>query len=190
MTGATQRPRLFTLGHGDHSLERFLSILSASSIRVLADVRSNPASPRFPWFERAALASELESRGLSYRWFRELGGRRPHDPDEVRHPALPHEWQRNYAAAMNRPDFHFACADLIGLSASAQVAVMCAEKKSANCHRFLLADKLMLMGARVTHILGPDDVIDHVFSPDLEFIPSMDDPSSRLLYSGRQLTIL
>jgi uncharacterized protein (DUF488 family) len=187
---AIPRPRLFTIGHGDLSLERFLSLLAASSIRVVADVRSNPASARFPWFERAALARELESLGLSYRWFRELGGLRPRDPDEAAHPALGHEWQRSYAAAMNRPEFHLACANLIGLAASSLTAVLCAEKRPESCHRSLLADKLIVMGARVVHILGPDAAEEHHLHPDLEVQPGLSDPGSRLIYSGRQLSML
>ncbi len=184
------RPRLFSLGHGDLSLERFLSLLSDSSISVVADVRSNPASVRFPWFERAALARELESRGLSYRWFRELGGRRSRDPDESEHPALGLGWQRTYAAAMNRPEFHRACADLIGLSASAFLVLLCAERNPERCHRVLLADKLTVMGARVVHILDAHEAVDHSLHPDLQVCPGRDDPNSRLVYSGRQLTIL
>jgi uncharacterized protein (DUF488 family) len=178
------------LGHGNLPLERFLALLAASSIRVVADVRSNPASPRHPWFERAALARELESRGLSYRWFRDLGGRLPYHPDEHEHPALPREWQRLYAAAMNRPAFHQACEHLVGLAASAPLAMLCAEIDPARCHRSLLADKLTVMGSRVVHILGPDEAVDHALSGDLEIRTAPSGEQTRLVYLGRQLSIL
>jgi len=190
MTDTAKKPRVFTIGHGDLSLERFLSLLGSSSIRVLVDVRSNPASWRFPWFERSYLSRTIDSIGLSYRWIRELGGRRSDDPDEGDHPALPREWQRSYAAAMNRPPFHLACANLIGLAASSVVAVMCAERDPEHCHRLLLSDKLTVMGARVVHILGPDEAVDHSLHADLELKPGLHDPGSRLIYSGRQLTML
>ncbi|HUT77061.1 MAG TPA: DUF488 domain-containing protein [Polyangia bacterium] len=190
MSGKAPSTRLFTLGHGALPLERFVALLSGSSIRVVADVRSNPASPRFPWFERAALARELESHGLSYRWFRVLGGRLPPNPEEREHPALTHEWQRIYAAAMNRPAFHSACENLIGLSASALVAVLCAELNPERCHRFLLADKLAVMGARVVHILGPEAAVDHTLHPELEVQYGQGGEPSRLVYAGRQLSML
>jgi uncharacterized protein (DUF488 family) len=174
MKDGIKRLRLFTIGHSNLSLERFLALLAESSIRVVADVRSNPASSRSPWFERAALARELESRGLSYRWFRDLGGRRPRHPDDALHPALCHEWQRIYAAAMNRREFHRSCEDLLGLASSALVAVLCAERDPGRCHRSLLSDRLTVMGARVVHILGSDG----------------ENGLALLFYSGRQLSML
>lgn len=190
MSGKALGIRLFTVGHGNLPLERFLALLAASSIRVVADVRSNPASPRFPWFERAALSRELESLGLSYRWFRDLGGRLPRHAEEREHPALRHEWQRIYAAAMNRPAFHRACEDLLGLSSSALVAVLCAELNPERCHRFLLADKLTVMGARVVHILGREEAVDHVLHAELEVRDGQGEETSRLVYAGRQLSML
>lgn len=190
MTRKSPGTRLFTIGHGNLPLERFLERLAGSSIRVVADVRSNPASPRFPWFERAALSRELECRGLSYRWFRDLGGRLPFDPEERQHPALLHEWQRIYAATMSRPAFHRACEDLLGLASSALVAVLCAELDPERCHRFLLADKLVTMGAKVVHILGPEDAADHALHGDLEIRAGQDGGFPLLFYSGRQLSML
>jgi uncharacterized protein (DUF488 family) len=149
MSSGSRRPRVFTVGHSDLTLERFLLILEKSSVRLVADVRSNPASTRFPWFERNALASELEGRGLFYRWFRSLGGRRPRIPGEERHTALAEEGLRRYAAGMNTAAFHRACEELLGLAASTVAAVLCAERDFRRCHRWLLADKLVLMGDRL-----------------------------------------
>jgi len=179
-----RRPRVFTLGHSDHTLEEFIEILGRSSVRLVADVRSNPASARFPWFERNALAAELERRGLFYRWFRDLGGRRPATPGEDRHTALADPSLRRYAAAMNTPRFDERCAELLGLAASTVAVVLCAERDFRQCHRHLLADKLVLAGSRVVHILGADDAVDHELHPDLEVV------DGELIYSGRQLELI
>jgi uncharacterized protein (DUF488 family) len=175
---------LFTLGHSDLSLEGFVEILGRSSVRLVADVRSNPASARFPWFERHALATELERRGLFYRWFRELGGRRPATPGEERHQALPDPGLRRYAAAMNTAVFDKSCAELLGLAASTVAVVLCAERDFRQCHRQLLADKLLLSGARVVHILGADEAVEHELHPDLEVV------DGELIYCGRQLELI
>jgi uncharacterized protein (DUF488 family) len=184
MSASSRRPRIFTLGHSDHSLERFLLILERSSVRLVADVRSNPASTRFPWFERNALASELEGRGLFYRWFRSLGGRRPKTAGEQHHTALAEESLRRYAAAMNSAAFHRSCEELLGLAASTVAVVLCAERDFRDCHRRLLADKLQMMGARVVHILGADEAEDHELHPDLEVV------DGELLYRARQLPLI
>ncbi|MBW2278098.1 MAG: DUF488 domain-containing protein, partial [Deltaproteobacteria bacterium] len=145
----SRRPRVFTLGHSDHTLEELMEILGRSSVRLVADVRSNPASARFPWFERSALATELERRGLFYRWFRDLGGRRPATPGEERHAALADPAMRRYAVAMNTAAFGESCAELLGLAASTVAVVFCAERDFKQCHRHLLADKLVHAGSRV-----------------------------------------
>jgi len=72
----------------------------------------------------------------------------------------------------------------VGLAASSQVAIMCAETEPAHCHRRLLSDKLMYMDARVVHILGKDDAMDHSFHPDLVI------DGDRLVYRGRQLSLI
>ncbi len=185
MKPSSRRPRLFTIGHGNLPLDVFLARLERSSVRVLADVRSNPASARFPWFTRAALAAELEGRGLSYRWFRSLGGRRPPTPGEDLHRALPLEWQRRYAAAISSEELSSPCESLLGLAASSVVAVLCAELDPRRCHRYLLADRLVAMGARVIHILDGAEPEEHQLGDEVTV-----EPDGRLLYGGKQLELL
>jgi len=179
-----RRPRVFTLGHGALDLERFLFVLEKSSIRLIADVRTNPAAARLPWFERHALAAELERHGVSYRWFRDLGGWRPAVGGESAHTALLDESERRYAAAMNSPQFDALCAEIAGLAASTNVALLCAEVDPEHCHRRLLADKLFLAGVRVVHILGEQDAREHVLHPELVV------ENGVILYRARQLNLV
>jgi len=184
-TDNLRKPRIFTIGHSNLPIDGFVELLGRSSIRLVADVRSNPASVRYPWFERHALASKLESGGLSYRWFRSLGGRRPNVRGQEIHTALEREEDRAYAEAMNSDDFTEACGDLVGLAASTIAAVMCAEADPEHCHRRLLADKLFHMGVRVVHILGFDDAVEHVPTPGL--LVSND---GRFIYEKNQLSLI
>ena len=185
MDGNTPRkPRIFTIGHSDRTLEQFLNILALSSIRLVADIRSNPASSRFPHFERNALSGELEKRGLVYRWFRDLGGRRSSIAGEDEHNALKKQEYRTYAAHMNRPEFHEVTLDLLGVAASTVAVVMCAERDYRECHRQLLSDKLVVMGARVVHILDENTAVEHVPHPDLVVV------DDRLVYRKKQLELL
>lgn len=184
-TTIPRKPRIFTIGHSDRTIDQFIEILGRSSIRLVADIRSNPASARYPWFERHALAAELEKRGLSYRWFRGLGGRRPDVEGQDVHTALTDPGDRAYAEAMNTSDFAESCDELIGLAASTVAAVMCAEADPEDCHRRLLADKLFRMGVRVVHIMGLDDAKDHVPHPGLVI-----GEDNRLIYEKKQLSLI
>lgn len=179
-----RKPRIFTIGHSDRTLEQFLSILERSSVRLVADVRSNPASARYPHFERAALARELDKRGLVYRWFRELGGRQSASPREDEHTALKEVGFRRYAAHMNTSKFHESAKDLLGLAASTITAVMCAERDFHQCHRQFLSDKLVVMGARVVHIIDEENAVVHTPHPDLIV------EGHKLYYRQKQLELL
>jgi uncharacterized protein (DUF488 family) len=182
--GPLRRPRVFTLGHGAMDLDAFLLVLERSSIKLVADVRTNPAAARLPWFERHALARELEACGVAYRWFRDLGGWRAPSGGEALHTALRDEAERRYAAAMNTPQFTARCAEIAGLAASTNAAILCAEVDPEQCHRRLLADKLFLLGVRVVHILGGDDARDHALHPDLVV------ENGALIYRERQLALI
>ncbi|MCK9461523.1 MAG: DUF488 domain-containing protein [Proteobacteria bacterium] len=179
-----RRPRVFTLGHGAMGIDDLLLVLERSAIRLIADVRTNPAAARLPWFERHALASELERHGLAYRWFRDLGGWRSAVGGEAQHTALSDESERRYAAAMNTVEFEVRCTEITGLAASTNAAILCAEVDPDHCHRRLLADKLFLMGVRVVHILGRDEARDHTLHPDLVV------ENGAIIYRDRQLKLV
>jgi uncharacterized protein (DUF488 family) len=183
--GGARRIRLFTVGHSDRDPDDFLDLLEGSSVRVVADIRSNPASARFPHFERRALAASLDERGVAYRWFRELGGRRPPTPGEEEQTAFGEEWMRRYAAAMSTPEFVETVGQLEGIAASTVVALLCAEREFARCHRWLLADLLVSRGARVVHVVDEETAVEHVPHPDL-FV----EEGGRLVYRRKQLDLL
>ncbi len=182
--GGRRKPRIFTVGHSDRSINSFLSLMEKSSVRVVADVRSNPASARFPHFERRALAHELERVGIVYRWFRDLGGRRPATEGEKEHTAFEDVSLMRYAAAMNTAEFTERAQELVGIAASAVTAVMCAERDPDRCHRLLLSDKLEVEGARIVHIVDEEIGRAHTRHPDLVV------EGGRLVYGKRQLNLL
>ena len=180
-----RKPRILTIGYSDNSIDLFISLLERSSVRLVADIRPNPSMSRFPNFERHALAKELEKRGLSYRWFRTLGGQVFEPGKQELHTALGNENDKQYAAAMNTVEFTKACRELIGLSASAVVAVMSDGCKTEVCHRRLLSDKLVTLGIRVVHILGSEEGEEHGLHPGLEV-----KPNGNLVYTQKQLSLI
>ena len=187
MTGVAvqgrRRPRIFTVGHSDRTLEGLIQLLEYSSVKMVVDVRSNPASTRFPHFERMRLASCLDEIGIVYRWFRALGGHQKASPADEIHTALP-ESMRAYATAMNNAVFRQWVEELVGLSSSTVTAVLCAEKDPRQCHRFLLSDLLTHLGSRVVHIVDRDTAFEHERHPDFSVV------EGRLLYLQKQLPLL
>jgi len=71
---------LHTIGHSNHSLDKFLGLLTAHKISTLIDVRSWPSSRRLPHFNRAALEQYVTPAGMRYLWFgKELGSKNDGD---------------------------------------------------------------------------------------------------------------
>jgi hypothetical protein len=57
---------LFTIGHSNIPIDRFVALLQQAGVTAVADVRSVPASRRFPWFSKNNLAKRLAGDGIDY----------------------------------------------------------------------------------------------------------------------------
>ena len=68
-------PSVWTIGHSTRDLGDFLSLLAASGIGLVADIRQFPGSKRYPHFNREALEGTLGRVGIAYWHVGELGGR-------------------------------------------------------------------------------------------------------------------
>jgi hypothetical protein len=67
---------LYTVGHSNHPIDKFLDLLTGNGISAVADVRSQPFSRRFPQFNKERLAASLSERGIAYVFLgKELGAR-------------------------------------------------------------------------------------------------------------------
>jgi uncharacterized protein (DUF488 family) len=155
--------RIWTIGHSTRSLEAFLELLAANRIEAVADVRRYPGSRRWPHFAREALAQALESRGIHYDWFPELGGRRTPKPDSP-NTAWRSTAFRGYADYMATEPFAEGLERLVSLASGLRTSIMCAEALWWRCHRGLIADVLRWLDFEVIHIMGPDSTVSHPYT--------------------------
>jgi hypothetical protein len=66
----------FTLGHSNHSIEKWLELVRLHTVDVVVDTRSSPYSKYVPQFDRELVQRSLESAGVRYLFLgSELGGR-------------------------------------------------------------------------------------------------------------------
>src|SRR4051794_14713943 len=72
---------IFTIGHSDHKIERFLVLLARNQIDAVADVRSMPHSRFNPQFDHDALADSLKAAGMYYVFMGEALGARRSEPE-------------------------------------------------------------------------------------------------------------
>src|SRR3990172_5328620 len=73
-------PMIFTVGHSNHPIVHFLSLLHRYEITAVADVRSSPYSRFNPQFNREPLKDALAEREIRYVFLGEELGARPKDP--------------------------------------------------------------------------------------------------------------
>ena len=152
--GGTAPLTIYTVGHSNQPVDRFIALVQGHGVRQVADVRLIPKSARHPHFAGTALAASLKEAGIAYRHFPDLGGMRKPRPDSV-NTAWRVETFRGYADYMCTPAFKEALASLLAFAAEGRTAVMCAEAVWWQCHRRLLADALLVRNVPVVHILSP-----------------------------------
>jgi|KBSSwiStaDraftv2_1062776.scaffolds.fasta_scaffold602770_2 uncharacterized protein (DUF488 family) len=145
--------RILTIGHSNHTLERFLALLRGAEVEMLIDVRSMPASRRLPHFNKAALARALADAGIDYAWLGEsLGGR----PRGQRHVAI------DYDEIASRASFARGLDEVLAIGAEKRSALMCAEREPLSCHRTVLVGRrLAERGAELAHIHADGHIEGH-----------------------------
>lgn len=143
-------PAIYTVGHSNHSLDTFLSLLKTYRIAVVADVRSQPSSQYTPHFNGGSLKAALPAAGIEYLFLgKELGGRPQGDQfyDDAGHVL--------YARVAAAPLFQRGLSVLVETAAQRRVALLCGEEDPAECHRRLLLGRVLAeQGLAVIHIRG------------------------------------
>jgi uncharacterized protein (DUF488 family) len=153
---AQDRPTVFTIGHSNHSSERFLGLLQGAGITAVTDVRSIPRSRRWPHFSRARIERWLADADIAYVFLgAELGGR-PADS------ALMREGRPDYDQMAATPSFRAGLDRVLEGAKRYRVALMCAEREPLDCHRFLLVSRhLHDRGVPLRHILADGSIEPH-----------------------------
>lgn len=144
---------IYTIGHSTRTFEDLVTMLQHSSIELLCDIRTIPASRRVPQFNKSALELTLPPRGIEYVHLEELGGLR-HARKDSSNGGWRNASFRGYADYMDTAEFAAGLDRLVELSRDRLTCVMCAEAVPWRCHRSLVADALSVRGWRVLHIIG------------------------------------
>jgi uncharacterized protein (DUF488 family) len=139
---------LYTIGHSDHPLERFLERLGEHAIDAVADVRSTPYSRRHPHFSQGPLCDALTEAGVAYVHLgRELGAR---SSDAAHYE----DGRVHFRRLAGSEVFSGGIARVERGAAERRVALMCAEREPLECHRTILVSRVLAnRGADVEHIL-------------------------------------
>lgn len=151
---------IYTIGHSTHSMDEFVNLLKTYKIEKVIDIRTIPKSRHNPQFNEADLKKSLKSQGIGYLWLKELGGLRHSKRDSINTG-----WRnlsfRGYADYMQTPEFHESLKELINMSKTEQIVIMCAEAVPWRCHRSLVGDALLVQGIEVKDIFNEKNCKSH-----------------------------
>jgi uncharacterized protein (DUF488 family) len=155
---------IHTVGHSNRPLDEFIDLLRSHGISLLIDVRKMPRSRANPQFNIDTLPEELTRVGIKFRHLPGLGGLRRSRPDSPNGGWRNRSFQA-YADYMQTPEFADNLAILREAAGHDTVAIMCAEAVPWRCHRSLIADALVVQGARVEDIIGNSRTQKHRLTP-------------------------
>lgn len=149
---------LYTLGHSNHSLDRFVDLLKLHRIHEVVDIRSVPFSRFYSWFNRERLSCSLRENDLEYSFMGDSLGGRITDPLCYKSQSLPKRKAQiaeliNYDELLRRSWFKEGIHRLEVKVQAHFTVIICSEEDPRRCHRNLLVGRRMTeLGYLVGHI--------------------------------------
>lgn len=149
---------IFSIGHGNKTIQGFISELKAYEIEYVFDVRSKPYSRFNHFFNQNVLEAELADHDITYVFAGEYLGGLPNDI------TCYVEGKVDYQKVKDKPFFlHGINLLLEANSEGLRIAMMCSESKPESCHRSkLIGEKLLEHNIIVNHIISNTEIKDQV----------------------------
>jgi uncharacterized protein (DUF488 family) len=143
-------PSIYTIGHSNHPIPKFIDLLKRNRIEVVVDVRSKPYSRFAQHFKKERLQESLRENDIKYLFLgAELGGkpegREFYDEDG----------KVLYERIAATEAYKGAIARLLKGIQAYEVAILCSEEDPGKCHRSMLVGKTLFdAGVTLRHIRG------------------------------------
>lgn len=141
---------LYSIGHGNKTIDKLISELKYFDIKYLVDVRSKPYSRWNPHFNQDVFKAILKKHNINYLFLgNEIGGL-PSDES-----CYTEDGKIDYAIIKDK-DFFKKGIDRLLTANTKQIfiATMCSETNPEECHRSkLIGKELLLKGVDTKHIL-------------------------------------
>ena len=139
---------LYSIGHGNKSIETLIEELKHFNINYLIDIRSKPYSKYNPHFNQNELMFSLVRNCISYTFMGDVLCGLPDDTSC---------YTNGYVDYNKLKEKDFCKRGLQRLITANQkkikVAIMCSESKTEECHRTkLIVEELIKMGIKLNHI--------------------------------------
>ena len=122
--------KIFSIGHSNRALSEFLQTLQENKINTIIDIRTYPRSRFYPQYNQKRLATELSVQTITYLFRGDnLGGKGEN---------------RDYKGAID---------ELMEMSKTKNICIMCSEGKYKDCHRYsLIEPSIVERNGKIIHI--------------------------------------
>ncbi len=142
---------LFTIGHSQHTQDKFVALLKKYNINYVLDVRSTPYSKYAEQFNKENIFLLLEKVGIQYSFMGKFFGARP--TESFLYSA---EGYLDFEKVAQSERFNKGMQSVIlGLERDNRIALMCTEKDPIDCHRAIMVSRAFdKNGIKVSHILS------------------------------------
>ncbi|KQO63732.1 DUF488 domain-containing protein [Curtobacterium sp. Leaf261] len=137
----TTSGRLIGVGYEGLDLDQFVMRLRLREVDIVADVRLTPIS-RKRGFAKRALSERLAAEGIEYRHLRALGNPKENRAGFAAEGADGLESRRRYASLLEADGANACLQELVDVSATKTVALLCFEADESRCHRSVVLDAL------------------------------------------------
>ncbi len=139
---------LYSIGHGNKSIETFIEELKFFGINYLIDIRSKPYSKYNPQFNQNELKFSLLDKKITYTFLGDILGGLPEDRSCYT------DGHVDYDKLKEKDFFKQGLQRLVTANdKQIKVAIMCSESKPEECHRTkLIGEELKKNGIVLNHI--------------------------------------
>jgi uncharacterized protein (DUF488 family) len=139
---------LYSIGHGNKSIETFIDELKYFGINYLIDIRSKPYSKYNPQFNQNELKFALLDKKITYTFLGDILGGLPDDRTCYTNGHV------DYDKLKEKDFFKQGLQRLLTANdKQIKVAIMCSESKPEECHRTkLIGEELKKLGIDLNHI--------------------------------------
>ncbi len=150
--------RVFTIGHSQHNIDKFINMLKTHDINYIIDVRSMPFSQYASDYNKDAIKASLFLHKINYAFMGEYFGARPKNNN-----LYSEKGYLDFNKMKNSKLFLTGVENVLrGVGQGNRIAFMCTEKDPMDCHRaILVANTFYERGLEVEHILANNTLQNH-----------------------------
>jgi len=179
-----EKSTLYSIGHGNKSIETLIEELKKFDIYFLIDIRSKPYSKYNPQFNQNNLKFSLAKENITYTFMGNILGGLPDDDSCYTNGHV------DYSKLKEKDFFKNGLKRLITANdKKIKVAIMCSESKPEECHRTkLIGEELRKKGIILNHIVRAKNVTKDIIVKSQSEVMLLVAPNGTVNLFGEELS--